>query len=68
MTKLEDARKMNREAELYLSCDAMASAKAITTHKLLVKVCRADEARANHAIAMHRLICRSCKQPTSIYW
>jgi hypothetical protein len=68
MTKLEDARKMNREAELYLRCDAMVPAKAITTHKVLVRVYRADQARASQAIAMHRLNCRSCKQPNSIYW
>jgi integrase len=35
MTKLEDTRKKHREAELFLSAEAMTPAKAITTHKLL---------------------------------
>ena len=67
MTKLEDTRKKHREAELFLSAEAMTPAKAITTHKLLARACRADQARTSYAIAMHLLNCRSCKQPNSIY-
>ncbi len=57
MQRLEDAWSLHREAALALVCgDAKLP-------RLLIKVCRADQARARHALTIHRRDCTSCRIP-----
>lgn len=62
LEKLEKKRRMHREAALFLG-DGVAAAGAIITHKLLVKACRADQARLSHAMSTHRRDCVLCCIP-----
>jgi hypothetical protein len=64
MRRLEEAQKMHGEAALYLSCEAAGLRKTIATNKMLARLCRADQARAVHAIAIHRYDCPTCKEPS----
>ncbi len=55
---------MHRKAALFLRCgEAVAPARAIITHKLLIKTCRAEQARTHYALLIHRRGCICCGIP-----
>jgi hypothetical protein len=64
LKKLEDKRRMHREASLFLGDGAaMAPPRTIITHNLLIKTCRGDQARVSHSISIHRRDCVHCCIP-----
>jgi hypothetical protein len=66
MKKLEEAQRLHREAELFLTCgQATSGPTAATTQRLLLKECRADQARTSRAMRMHRRVCADCASPIS---
>lgn len=65
LSQLEEARKMHSEAALFLRGHdaAMLSTKS-TTHKAMIRECRADQARLGRAILIHQRDCPNCKGQT----
>jgi hypothetical protein len=63
MRTLEQTHKLHREAAMFLGCDQTTRAATI---KLLIRKCRADQARAGHAILTHRRNCLTCNNPSRI--
>ncbi len=62
LSQLEDARKMHSEAVSFLRCHhaAVLSTKS-STHKVMIRECRADQARLGRAILIHQRDCPNCQ-------
>ena len=66
LRELEDARKMHSEAALFLrGHDAAALPAKSTTHRLMIRECRADQARLGRAILVHQRHCPYCRDQKS---
>jgi hypothetical protein len=61
LKQLEDARKMHSEAAVFLrGHDPAALTAKSTTHRLMIRECRADQARLGRAILLHQRDCPHC--------
>ena len=58
---LQDMDKLHHEAALFLDCEATALPKAVT-YKLLLRECRADQARTRSEMRVHRRNCPRCRE------
>jgi hypothetical protein len=66
MRKLEEAQRLHREAELFLTCgQATSRTTAAITLRLLLKECQVDQARTGRAMRVHRRDCADCASPIS---
>ena len=60
LLELEDERNKHREAAFFLSHHKPPAARKAVTHKLVLRKCRADQARLGRTIQIHQRNCPQC--------